>query len=81
VQTTEYKHKNLTIAGVYQMSTTIEPELITTEQLAKLLSVSTKFIETHRNRIVGAVKIGRVWRYNVQLIRQRIAAGRDIVNK
>jgi hypothetical protein len=60
--------------------TLIEPELITTEQLAKVLSISKKFIETHRNRIVGAVKIGRVWRYNIQAIRQRIA-GRDIVNK
>jgi hypothetical protein len=59
----------------------VEPELITTEQLALLLSISKKFIETHRNRIVGAVKIGRVWRYNIQLIRQRIAVGRDIVNK
>jgi hypothetical protein len=59
----------------------IEPELITTEELSKMLSISKKFIETHRNRIVGAVKIGRVWRYNIQLIRQRIAAGRDIVNK
>lgn len=60
---------------------TIEPELISTEQLAQLLSVSKKFIETHRNRIVGAVKVGRIWRFNLQLIRQRIAAGRDIVNK
>ncbi|HEX2955790.1 MAG TPA: hypothetical protein VHO70_03095 [Chitinispirillaceae bacterium] len=39
---------------------TIEPELITTEEFSKMLSVSKKFIETHRNRIVGAVKIGRV---------------------
>jgi|GEM_PF-2753704 len=58
-----------------------EPELITTNELASMLSMSKKFIETHRNRIVGAVKIGGVWRYNIQLIRQRIAAGRDIFNK
>jgi hypothetical protein len=59
----------------------LEPELITTEKLAELLSVSKKFIEKHRNRIAGSLKIGGVWRFNVKVIRQRIAAGRDIVNR
>jgi hypothetical protein len=56
----------------------LEPELIDTKELAKLLSVSVKFIEKHRNCITGATKIGRVWRFNLQMIRLRLASGRDI---
>jgi hypothetical protein len=55
-----------------------EPELIDTRQLAEVLSLSKKFIETHRRRIAGAIKIGRVWRFNLQIIRSRLASGRDI---
>jgi hypothetical protein len=56
----------------------IEPELISSVELAKMLSVSTKFIEKHRNRIVGSMKIGSVWRFRVADIRQRIVTGRNI---
>lgn len=58
-----------------------EPELITTEQLAKMLSVSKKFIEKHRNRIVGSLKVGGLWRFQVNEIRKRIATGRDILKQ
>jgi hypothetical protein len=59
----------------------IEPELITSEELASLLSVSKKFVEKHRNRIIGSMKIGGCWRFNIQIIRQRLATGRDIILK
>lgn len=59
----------------------IEKELIDSTELARILSVSRKFIETHRNRIFGAVKIGRLWRFDIQTIRARLATGRDIINK
>lgn len=59
----------------------IEKELISTAELAEMLSMSRKFIEKHRNRIVGAMKIGGAWRFNVHEIRARIATGRDILNK
>lgn len=58
-----------------------EPELIDSKELAQMLSVSTKFIEKHRNRIAGAMKIGGCWRFRVADIRKRIATGKDIILK
>ena len=57
----------------------IEPELIDTRQLATMLSVSVKFIEKHRHRIAGSMKIGGSWRFRLSDIRSRIATGRDII--
>lgn len=59
----------------------MEQELIDSEELAKLLSCSKKWVQKHRNRIVGSVKIGSMWRFRVQEIRARIAAGRNIVSE
>lgn len=52
---------------------------IDSRELAALASVSLKFVEKHRNRIVGAVKIGGTWRYDLQVIRTRVAAGKSII--
>ena len=62
-------------------SSMIEPELIDSKTLAKLLSVSVKFIEKHRKNIVGSRKIGRNWRFNIANIRSRITTGKDIIVK
>ena len=62
-----------------EKSQAIGPELIDSAELAKLLSVSKKFIEKHRNRIVGSMKIGGVWRFRLSDIRVRIATGRDVI--
>lgn len=59
----------------------IQQELVSTEQLAQILSVSRKFIEKHRYRIAGGIKIGGMWRYQIAEIRKRIAAGKDILVK
>ena len=59
----------------------MEHEYINTKELAKMLSVSEKFIEKNRNVIAGAVKIGYRWRFNVSEIRRRLVSGRDIVQK
>lgn len=56
-----------------------EKILIDSHALAALLSVSHKFIEKHRHSIIGAVKVGAVWRYDLQIIRARIASGRDFI--
>lgn len=58
-----------------------EPELIDSDDLSQMLSVSKKFIEKHRNRIAGAIKIGGVWRFRVADIRMRLATGKDIFIK
>ncbi|NLW30315.1 MAG: hypothetical protein GXY77_02535 [Fibrobacter sp.] len=59
----------------------MEKELITSKELAKMLSFSVKFIEKHRNRIIGAQKVAGRWRYNIRIIRQRLATGKDIIIK
>jgi hypothetical protein len=64
-----------------ELQTAIEPELIDSKQLANMLSVSTKFIEKHRQHIAGSIKIGGAWRFRVADIRVRIATGRDIIVK
>jgi hypothetical protein len=63
------------------MKNEIESELINSKELALLLSVSKKFIEKHRNKIAGAIKIGGVWRFRIADIRMRIATGKDIFIK
>ncbi|NLD98599.1 MAG: hypothetical protein GX640_01885 [Fibrobacter sp.] len=56
-----------------------EPVLIDSKTLAERISMSVKFIEKNRNRIDGAQKIGRVWRFNWPTIMARITTGRDII--
>ncbi|MBN1578791.1 MAG: helix-turn-helix domain-containing protein [Chitinispirillaceae bacterium] len=63
------------------MEQVIEPELIDSRELARLLSVSVKFIEKHRQHIAGGMKIGGAWRFRLSDIRSRIATGRDVVVK
>ena len=58
---------------------TIEPELIDSRELARICSVSVKFIEAHRHSIVGSMKLGGRWRYRLNDIRARLALGKDIV--
>lgn len=58
----------------------MEKELIDGKALAEMLSVSKKWVEKHRCRIAGAQKIGGMWRYNLRIIRARIAAGKDIIS-
>lgn len=57
----------------------IGKELIDSKELARMLSVSEKFIETHRNRIAGAMKIGRLWRFRLSEIRIRLATGKSVI--
>jgi len=62
------------------METKPEPMLLTSKELAAMLNVSEKFIEAHRKRIVGSVKIGRLWRFQAIEIKKRIALGKNILN-
>lgn len=47
----------------------------TTESLAERLNVSTKFIVTHRGKIPGAMKIGRVWRFDKVAVEKKLLSG------
>jgi hypothetical protein len=47
----------------------------TTESLAKRLNVSKKFIVSHRRQLPGAMKIGRIWRFNKASIEKKLVSG------
>ncbi|MBN1339481.1 MAG: helix-turn-helix domain-containing protein [Bacteroidales bacterium] len=47
----------------------------TTDSLAVRLNVSKKFVVSHRQRIPGAMKIGRIWRFDKATVERRLARG------
>jgi hypothetical protein len=57
-----------------------EPLLVDGPSLAAMLGVSERWVSAHRHRIIGAQKIGGRWRYNVEIIRRLISAGKDVVS-
>ena len=56
-----------------------EKVLVDSKELAEMLSVSVKYIEKIRHKIVGAQRIGRMWRFNLNIIQQRLSVGKNIV--
>ena len=59
-----------------------EQEFLSTDSLARYLSVSKKFIEKHRaRRIPGACKIGYKWRFRRSEIEKRILSGQLLLDK
>jgi len=57
---------------------TMEKLLIDKHQLAELCSISHKTIEKRPGAVAGAMKIGRVWRFNLNIIKDRISKGKSI---
>ena len=53
--------------------------LIDSRELSKMLSVSLKWVIKHRHKIVGSQKLGKLWRFNKQIIENRIAQGLDVI--
>jgi hypothetical protein len=47
----------------------------TTESLAGRLNVSKKFIVSHRRHIPGAMKIGRIWRFDKSAVEKKLLSG------
>ncbi|GBU21043.1 hypothetical protein R80B4_00932 [Fibrobacteres bacterium R8-0-B4] len=56
-----------------------DPLLISGKELAAMLSMSLRWVDSHRNRIIGAQKIGGRWRYNAEIIRRLVSSGKDIL--
>jgi hypothetical protein len=48
----------------------------TTESLSKRLNVSKKFIVAHRANLPGAMKIGRIWRFDKVAVEKKLLSGR-----
>ena len=61
----------------------VESEFVDTPQLATMLNVSVKSIIKWRaqKRIPGAIKCGRVWRFNRIEIRKRLLSGSFLLDK
>ena len=53
--------------------------LIDSHELARRLSMSHKWVEKNRYRIVGAQKVGGRWRYNWPIIQRQLALGKNIL--
>jgi excisionase family DNA binding protein len=47
----------------------------TTESLAERLNVSKKFIVSHRRRLPGAMKVGRIWRFDRVAVEKKLLSG------
>jgi hypothetical protein len=82
IQKTVSSNKNGGIAGQLKerkvnMETAIQKEYLTGKQLAEKLNVSIKSIAkwTAARRLPGAIKAGRVWRYQTIEIEKRLLSG------
>lgn len=59
----------------------VPPEtiLVDCHTLARIISVSLRWVVENRRRIIGAQKVGGRWRFNLEIIRNRILSGKDII--
>ena len=53
--------------------------LVDSRELSKMLSVSLKWVIKHRHTIIGAQKLGKLWRFNKEIIENRISKGLDVI--
>jgi hypothetical protein len=75
-----YRKTIIDFIGKLTGSAEMEPLLIDGKVLAKMISKTERWVVANRHRIPGAQKVGGEWRYNADLIRRRIDAGRDVVD-
>jgi hypothetical protein len=56
----------------------MESSYYTSKELAVMLGVSVYWVETWRPLIVGAQRVGRMWRFDKNVINGRVAKGQDV---
>jgi hypothetical protein len=58
-----------------------EPESVfmEAEELAKMINVTLRWLEQNRHRIIGAQRVGGMWKYHKGKICMAIASGKNIV--
>jgi hypothetical protein len=49
------------------------------EELAKMINVTLRWLEQNRHRIIGAPRVGGMWKYHKGKICMAIASGKNIV--
>lgn len=61
----------------------VEQELLTVPEVAKMCSMSEKFIYKHiaSKRMPGMVKCGRYWRFRASEVRKRFISGNLLLDK
>jgi hypothetical protein len=56
------------------------PGAYTKHQLARRCAVSVKFIEKHRRRLPGAMRVGGIWRWDRAAVERRILGGKVLLD-
>lgn len=57
----------------------LDQMLIGTKDLAQMVDMTPRWVVQNRHRIIGAQRVGGRWKFNLALIRQAVAAGKNIV--
>jgi hypothetical protein len=57
----------------------VEQVLIDGNELAKMIGMTPRWVELNRHKIIGAQRVGGLWRYNLYIISSIIASGKNIV--
>ena len=60
-----------------------QDQYLTADELATMLKVSRRFIETNTSarRIPGQIKIGRLWRYKKISVQKALIGGQFLLDK
>lgn len=56
-----------------------EALLVDCAQLARMLGMSKKWVQKHANRLAGSLKVGKMRRFNVEIIRKRVSLGQNLL--
>ncbi|MCL2182360.1 MAG: helix-turn-helix domain-containing protein [Chitinispirillia bacterium] len=56
----------------------VEETYYTSKEIATMLKISMSTLVKHRHRIVGAERVGRLWRFSKEKVDARRRAGKKI---
>jgi hypothetical protein len=56
----------------------MESSYYTTQELAERLNLGVGWVERWRPMIVGAQRVGRLWRFDKAIIDKRVSLGQDV---
>ena len=57
-----------------------EKVLLNSAELADVLGMSKKWVDKHARKIAGSIKVGRARRFDVAIIKRRLALGRNLID-
>jgi len=63
------------------MTKEVDNQYYDSQDIAALMKMSLRWVVKHRHKIVGAKRVGRVWRFARAIIDAYLASGKDIIIK